>query len=401
MGRGPGAVQIGLDPGHGTVLDGLTAADVALLDDLTTGLDDARLARIEDPERAARAHRLVQLLAGRGVLLHGRRRPNLAALGAGRARLAPDAATWSVVHHDAGDGWHLLAERSRRTVEIRGGGRTGLTLASTLAAAGVGAVRVRAGALTSPGDVAPGGARPHDVGVPLQDAAHRAIARALGREPSAADGSDPAPGPAADAGAGGGADPARADLVVLLDRGAADASRADQLLAQDVPHLSVVVRETSIVVGPLVLPGRGPCLRCLDLHRSERDRQWPLVLAQLVSSEAALAAPREETASAQLAAGLAALQVLGQLDGLQAPSSIGATLEIELPDGLVSRRPWPAHASCGCHWPLPPTRSTPTGTTSAGTTAAGPPSTSIGSAREITSPLAGASGPDRRQCSGD
>jgi hypothetical protein len=30
---------------------------------------------------------------------------------------------------------------------------------------------------------------------------------------------------------------------------------------------------------------------------------------------------------------------------------VGATLEIELPDGLIARRSWPAHPGCGCHWP--------------------------------------------------
>ncbi|HEX2807495.1 MAG TPA: TOMM precursor leader peptide-binding protein, partial [Kineosporiaceae bacterium] len=159
------------------------------------------------------------------------------------------------------------------------------------------------------------------------------------------------------------APPAVADLVVLIDRGAADAAAADPVLAQDVPHLSVVVRESSILVGPLVVPGHGPCLRCLDLHRSERDPQWPLVLAQLVSSAAARSAPRAETASAHVAAGLAALQVLGQLDGRHTPSALGATLEIELPDGLISRRPWPAHPACGCHWPPAATRDVTRGRT--------------------------------------
>jgi bacteriocin biosynthesis cyclodehydratase domain-containing protein len=370
VGRGPGTVQIGLDPRHGMVLDGLTQPDVALLDDLACGLDDADLLR--DPDRSARAHRIVQLLAGAGVLLPVRRRAALPSPAGDRARLIPDATTWSIVHPDAGDGWQLLADRSRRNVEIRGCGRIGLTLAATLAATGVANVRVHAQGVTTPGDVSPGGAVPDDVGAPLQDAAQRAIGRALRRSDVARGDIGPS-----DAGRGeipggiGGhegvrrarrtapaepACPATVDLVVLIDRGAADAAAADPLLAQDVPHLSVVVRESSILVGPLVLPGRGPCLRCLDLHRSERDPQWPLVLAQLVSSAAARSAPREETASAQIAAGLATLQVLGQLDGQHTPSALGATLEIELPDGLVSRRPWPAHPACGCHWPPATTR---------------------------------------------
>jgi bacteriocin biosynthesis cyclodehydratase domain-containing protein len=272
------------------------------------------------------------LLADTDVLLRFRSgRAALARLGADRYRLTPDAATWSVVHPEVGDGWELLAERSHRTVEIRGGGRIGLAVASSLAATGIGTVRMVDDAAVDAGDVAPGGATPSDVGTDLPDVARQVIARATGR-----DDADPGSAP---------------DLVVLIDRAAADAARADRLLAQDVPHLSVVIRETSVLVGPLVLPGRGPCLRCLDLHRSERDRQWPLVLAQLLSVQARRNAPREETATAQLSAALAVLQVIGQLDGRHTPAAMGATLEVELPDGLVSRRPWPAHAACGCHWP--------------------------------------------------
>jgi hypothetical protein len=42
--------------------------------------------------------------------------------------------------------------------------------------------------------------------------------------------------------------------------------------------------------------------------------------------------------------------VLALLDGLTTPAADGATLEIELPDGLVGRREWPAHPRCGCNW---------------------------------------------------
>ncbi|HET9658239.1 MAG TPA: hypothetical protein VFP72_23005, partial [Kineosporiaceae bacterium] len=134
----------------------------------------------------------------------------------------------------------------------------------------------------------------------------------------------------------------------LVEPSVADAPAADRLLAADLAHLSVVVGEAGASVGPLVLPGRGPCLRCLDLHRSERDPAWPRVLAQLLTGRREAA---EETACAGLTAALAALQVLAHLDGLPAPAALGATLEVELPDGLVCRREWPAHPACGCHWP--------------------------------------------------
>lgn len=352
--RGPATVQIGLDGRHGAVLDGLADGDLRLLHSLVEGFDDALVTGPlpADPagaDLALRARRIVTALAGSGTLLHTRSgRAALARLGDLRARLAPDAAAWSLAHHAAGDGWELLAARSRRSVLICGSGRTGALLAATLASTGIGQVLTEDATPTTHTDLAPGGAVPDDLGRPRTQAARRAVARALGRPTVDTEPDDPADRPPP---------PRRpeavpaVDLVVLVDRSAADATRSDRLLAADVAHLSVVIRETSVVVGPLVLPGRGPCLRCLDLHRSERDPQWPLVLAQLLSERHRRRAAREETALAQSAAALAALQVLGHLDRHAVPASVGATLEVELPDGLTSRRPWPIHPVCGCHWP--------------------------------------------------
>jgi bacteriocin biosynthesis cyclodehydratase domain-containing protein len=295
--RGPATLQIGLDPRHGTVLDGLTPADQALIRELSAGVDGA-LSRAQD----SRHGELIDLLDQAGVLIRSRAdRVLLGRLGSDRERWAPDAAALAVLDSAGGDGWALLAHRQRRTVAVGGGlgtGRTGAALTATLRRAGVGSV-------------------------PAPDHADRS----------------------------GPVDPP--DLSVLVDPDAADARAALQLVAEDRPHLSVVVRETSIVVGPLVVPGRTACLTCLDRHRAARDPAWPRVLAQLTGGQGRGEVRAEESALAQLAASLAALQVLHFLDGDLAPDDLGpatlsATLEISLPDGLITRRPWPVHPSCGC-----------------------------------------------------
>jgi hypothetical protein len=362
--RGPTTVQIGVDPRHGTVVDGITEADRHLLEELASGVDDSRLALPTDVhgalvpglDRVLRARTLVGLLTDTGVLLRSRTgRAALTRLAELRGRLAPDAAAWSLVHPATGDGWELLARRKGFVVEIRGAGRTALLLAGALAAAGVGTVRGVGGERTTAADLAPGGALESDVGRPAGRVTARVVARALGRPlETTTDGPPDGTTDGVPEGAPGGPAPQPPDVVVLVDRAAADPAQGDRLLGADVPHLSIVVRETSVVVGPLVLPGRSPCLRCLDLHRTERDPQWPLVLAQLRSSPAHGRAPREETSLAQVAAGIATLQLLGHLDGRRPPAAVGATLEVELPDGLTCRRPWPAHPSCGCSWPPAP-----------------------------------------------
>jgi bacteriocin biosynthesis cyclodehydratase domain-containing protein len=296
--RGTGAQQIGLGE-HGTVVDGLTDADLALLDRLDNGVDTRTLCTGDDTART-RTRELVDLLTENRLLAHRpRRRPQRPATAAG---LASEAAVWALVHRSCQDGWDILTARASRNVLVVGTGRTADAVAHCLSGTGI-----AAHAEAEP-ENAPAGPR-----------------------------------------SGTGTD-RRWDLVVLVDHAVADSLAADRFLTADVPHLSVVVRETDVLVGPLVRPGQGPCLRCLDLHRSARDPQWPLVLAQLVRP-ARRPDPPEAGALAALTAGIASLQVVTFLDGFGTPTSVGATLEVELPDGMICRRPWPAHPSCGCHWP--------------------------------------------------
>ncbi|MGL5829251.1 MAG: hypothetical protein ACRC0L_06745, partial [Angustibacter sp.] len=83
------------------------------------------------------------------------------------------------------------------------------------------------------------------------------------------------------------------------------------------------------------------------LHRTDLDPAWPQLAAQL-SAEGPQTRSRGEVASSAAAAGLAALQTLAQLDGQRTPASVGRTLELTLPDGLIIARRWPVHQSCDC-----------------------------------------------------
>lgn len=289
--RGPTTLQLGVSPRRSVVLEGLTPADVRLVERLDGGLD---------PTEVTAPDELVALLRGAGALVPARAGRSARSVVGRHEELEPDAATWALVHRGCGDGWDLLAARAARTVLVVGEGRVADAVAAALTAAGIGTTDRRP-RLTE-----------------------RGIRARTGRG---------VPRPA---------------CVVLVEPVAADSARAADLVRRDVPHLSVVVREGDVVVGPLVRPGTDPCLRCLDLHRTALDPAWPGVLAQLLSG------PRdapEETTVAALAGRLAALAVLTLLDGRTTPAACGATLEVELPDGLVTRRPWPAHPECGCRWP--------------------------------------------------
>lgn len=134
-----------------------------------------------------------------------------------------------------------------------------------------------------------------------------------------------------------------ADLVVLVHDHVSRVTVADGLMTDGVPHLSVVLRDTDAVVGPLVVPGRSACLRCVDRRHTAADPHWPAV------RDALAAAPRRpvDAATARAVAGLATLQVLAHLDGVQA-GAVGAWLELLLPEGRVRQRWWRPHPACGC-----------------------------------------------------
>jgi hypothetical protein len=335
--RAPGRLQIGLDAGHGIVLDGLTAGDELVLAGLDAGCDPRALRGLASRAGVgqARADELLRTLSVAGLLVPARTvRSRLSRLPTPlRRRLAGDADVLSLVYPD-GDGWHVLAQRRERSVAVVGAGRTGTALAVALAASGVGLVLVDDDARVREADLAPGGLEEQDLGRRRADAVADLVGRHAPQTRTAAHGN------------------VRPDLVVLVGHGAVDPHRYDGLLREDVPHLAVLVRERDVVVGPLVLPGASACLRCLDLHRRDRDPEWPRLVPQLAAGSDGSPAP-EETVLVAIGSALAAAQALAHLDARCRPATVDATLEVALPDGLVDVRPWSAHPACGCHWPPP------------------------------------------------
>lgn len=110
------------------------------------------------------------------------------------------------------------------------------------------------------------------------------------------------------------------------------------------PHLAVAVRDTAVLVGPLVLQSGSPCVRCLDLHRADRDPSWPSLAAQLAAREGEPPCP---ATTALAAAAYAAHEVLAHLDGRPTRTE-GAIVEIRQP-GWVRRRSLQTHPRCTCN----------------------------------------------------
>jgi bacteriocin biosynthesis cyclodehydratase domain-containing protein len=304
-------LQIGVDSRRAVALSGMAGVACVI------GLLDGSRDRAQVIETAAEhgipaktTERVLDLLAAAGALDDfpaGTVRllpPPL------RARLAAELAAASLAHRDGDGGARTLARRLTAQIRIHGAGPVGTGIAGLLERSGIGRVTQ-----PEPGTLGPGAALAGTAGP--------------GKAPS---GTVPS-------------GMALPDLAILAGRHPMDLRAS--LMRDGVPHLAVTADEAIGVVGPLVIPGRTACLRCLDLTRAERDPAWPLILAQLEGRE-----PDPQACDAPLAAAVAAqaaAQVLAFIDRAVAVDAVAnGTLELVLPGWQWRRRTWPRHPACSC-----------------------------------------------------
>ncbi|MGW6285947.1 ThiF family adenylyltransferase [Streptomyces sp. NPDC055107] len=350
--RGRNTVQFGVTPAHAVTLGPVDLATGSFLEllDGTRGLpllhEEARALDLSERHVDTLLARLAEagLLddprqAGPGVDVLRRRAEVM-------DRQRPDVASLSVVRPEPGAGTRRMAARRAMRVQVRGAGRVGASIASVLSGAGVGQVEVLDGGRAEPWDVAPAGLPPASVGERRDVAARRLVHR-----------SAPGPAPRRARTDGAGADgPGSAgapvlSLIVVAPRDglavyAPVADTAGPWIASGTPHLYAGVIEATGVVGPLVLPGGTGCAGCLELHRADRDPQWPRMLAQWRSGRRG-AVPACDLGLATAVAGLAAAHALAFLDG-DLPASTGARWEAALPLLDWRTEPIGPHADCSC-----------------------------------------------------
>ncbi|MGI5492372.1 ThiF family adenylyltransferase [Microtetraspora malaysiensis] len=324
-------LQFGVHPSRAIVLTDLEPAVRRLVESLdgTRTLEQAVAASGLGAEAA---HEVIALLVRHGLVEDASAPPGeLAALSREeRERLRPELNRLSLTAADGG----LAALRRRRSAHIRvyGAGRVGAPIVSLLAASGVGHLCVVDPGTARLQDVAPGGLGAAEVGASREEGAV-AIARRL------APGVNAWPGRTASRPADGARRP---DLAILAPVEPLDALLAHELRAAGVPHLLVTAAEGWGCVGPLVLAGSTPCLRCLDLFRRDRDPAWPSVQARLGGF------PAGEIACDAALSALVAAQAVGQaLAWLEGAAVSNGTLEIT-PDWGWDRRSCRPHPLCDC-----------------------------------------------------
>ncbi|TNU75997.1 hypothetical protein FH969_04880 [Miniimonas arenae] len=330
--RGDGELQLGLDPRLALVLTDLSREEQRFVESLARPVPRSRTRR-SDLVELARRHR-VGATRAEAIVEHLRTHGALEQRGDARGAVEPPSRTVDLPGATSGDeeqpaaadavglltGSDVRAVRAAADVVVIGGAGPGLAVGLLLASAGIGGVAVVDEALVGPTDVAAGGYRPDQVGQPRGTAAVAALRARVPRLRTRV---------------------ARPDVAVLVEPHVAVPFRSSALVREDVTHLSVVARQLDVVVGPLVRPGRGACLRCLDLHRCDADPAWPSIATQL----ATVPWPQHEEATWAAATGLAASAVLAVVDGR------GETLEgtsLAVGGGSAAATAWTPHPECGC-----------------------------------------------------
>ena len=148
------------------------------------------------------------------------------------------------------------------------------------------------------------------------------------------------------------------DLAVVVGHYVLEPARHRRWLRRDIPHLPVVFSDGEIRVGPLVEPGSGPCLYCLELDRVDEDPAWPAMACQLLSRDAPTETARASIDVATRVAGLvqdrlaphrlAPSRPEPSATGLPAHEHTATSLVFDAATGEVRRRVHRPHERCGC-----------------------------------------------------
>jgi bacteriocin biosynthesis cyclodehydratase domain-containing protein len=154
-------------------------------------------------------------------------------------------------------------------------------------------------------------------------------------------------------------------LVALVADWVVPPDDAAHWLRRDIPHLPVVVTDRSVSIGPFVEPGRGPCIYCVQLARTDADPTWPAVAAQLWGRPGA-SHPR---ITVMTVATFAARRIAARLaDG---PADVPTAWRVSDRGATISAATTRLHPRCSCaappesDWAPGPVRADPAATSSA------------------------------------
>lgn len=236
------------------------------------------------------------------------------------------------------DGATVLMERKFRTVHIDDLSAPGLALALGLAAAGVGRVVTHDQSLVEAKDLGPSGYPTQLLGKSKVEAVKALLA-------SSPNQMGIVPGHKLTA-----RNLEAIDCAAIIAHEAIEPRRYVQWLNRDVPHLALSFEVDHAAVSPLIVPGRGPCLFCLEQARVSLDPSWPVLASQLITTKQRF----DDSSSRLFCAGVAIQKILSQLDSVGGFSQTEKELvgyRLNLSTGTISEFRWPEHEACSCKLP--------------------------------------------------
>ncbi len=134
---------------------------------------------------------------------------------------------------------------------------------------------------------------------------------------------------------------------LMIAVGAVSADQIQQWMSQGIPHLIIGIPESeSIEIGPIVIPGKSPCARCVAMTREDQNPTWKEITLQKVL----MPSVEVPVAVAHHVAGIAALELLHYVDEGLSPL-IGASSRVNFHGPLASdKQTFARHPACGCNW---------------------------------------------------
>ena len=236
---------------------------------------------------------------------------------------------------NSADGATVLMERKFRTVHVDDLSAPGLALTLGLASAGVGRVVTHDQSLVEANDLGPSGYPTQLLGKTKVEAVRALLA-------SSPNQMGVVPGHKLTA-----RNLEAIDCAAIIAHEAIEPRRYVQWLNRDVPHLALSFEVDHASVSPLIVPGRGPCLFCLEQARVKQDPSWPVLASQLVTTKDRL----DDSSSRLFCAGVAIQKILAQLDSVGDFRQTDKELvgyRLHLSSGTISEFRWPEHEACSC-----------------------------------------------------
>ncbi len=135
---------------------------------------------------------------------------------------------------------------------------------------------------------------------------------------------------------------AEPEIAVIVAHFVIEPEDHGRWLRRDIPHLAVVIGDETVRIGPIIRPGAGPCLHCLERHHTDADPAWPAMASQLWHRRSGLDSSLVAHEVASTVARLVLAQrVVHRIEPL-------TSIEIDAATGERMLREWQTHPDCGC-----------------------------------------------------